>query len=92
MIGDTAAVATSRLTAQGFTVIRHTKKVTNQSQDGIVLSQTPGAGTQAKKNSSVVIVIGKFTPPTTTTTTTTTTSTPSSTTTTTSTTSPTGAA
>jgi eukaryotic-like serine/threonine-protein kinase len=84
VIGATAAAATSTLTGAGFTVTRQTKKVTNQAQDGIVLTQTPGANAQAKKHSAVVIVIGKFTPTNSTTTPTTSTTTPSSTTTTTS--------
>jgi beta-lactam-binding protein with PASTA domain/predicted Ser/Thr protein kinase len=91
--GDTAAAATSALTGAGFTVNRQTKTVTNQAQDGIVLSQTPRAGAKAKKNSAVTIVIGKFTPTNTTTSTTSTTSTttPSSSTTSSSTTPGTGA-
>jgi serine/threonine-protein kinase len=79
--GDTAAAATSTLTGAGFTVTRQTKTVTNQAQDGIVVTQTPRGGAQAKKHSAVVIVIGKFTPTNSTTTPTTSTTTPSSTTT-----------
>ncbi|MGH2868553.1 MAG: Stk1 family PASTA domain-containing Ser/Thr kinase [Solirubrobacteraceae bacterium] len=79
--GDTAAAATSTLTGAGFTVTRQTKKVTNQAQDGIVLTQAPHANAQAKKHSAVVIVIGKFTPTNSTTTPTTSTTTPSSSTT-----------
>ncbi len=79
--GNTEAAATSTLTGAGFTVTRQTKTVKAQAQDGIVLTQTPRAGTQAKKGSAVVIVIGKFTPTNSTTTPTTSTTTPSSSTT-----------
>jgi beta-lactam-binding protein with PASTA domain len=47
--------------------------VTDKTQNGIVLSQNPAAGTQAKKQTTVTIVVGKYVAPTTPTTTTTTT-------------------
>jgi serine/threonine-protein kinase len=67
--GDTAAVATSALQKAGFNATQTTKNVKKQSQDGIVQSETPGAGTTAKKGSTVTIVVGQYSapPPTTTT-------------------------
>jgi serine/threonine-protein kinase len=59
--GKTAADATSALSGAGFTVSQTTKDVKDQAKNGIVLSQTPSGGTQAKKGSAVTIVVGKFT-------------------------------
>jgi serine/threonine-protein kinase len=67
--GDTAAVATSTLTGAGLTVTKQTKPVTKSSNNGIVLSQSPGPGKSVKKGSAVTIVVGHFTAPTPTTTT-----------------------
>lgn len=69
--GQTAGAANGTLTAAGFKVNQQTTNVTQQSQDGKVVSQNPAAGTTVNKGSTVTITVGKFTPPTTTTTTTT---------------------
>ncbi len=82
--GDTSAGARSTLTAAGFSVAKETKTVTKSKNDGIVLSQSPGAGASVKKGSTVTIVVGHFVPPpkpTPTTTSTTTSTTPPPTTT-----------
>ena len=76
--GQTADAANGTLTAAGFKVNQQTTNVNQQSEDGKVVSQNPGAGTTANKGSTVTITVGKFTPPTTTTTTPTT-STPTTT-------------
>ncbi len=68
--GDTLAAATSALTGAGFHVAKRLKDVTQQNQDGIVLSQSPGGGSTAGKGSTVTIVVGHFTATTTTTSTT----------------------
>jgi serine/threonine-protein kinase len=80
--GQTASAATSSLRAAGFTVSQTTKQVFHQSKNGIVLSQSPGGGTTAKKGSAVAITVGQYTAPpsTTPTTTTPTTTTPTTTT------------
>jgi serine/threonine-protein kinase len=83
VIGDTPSTASSTLTAAGFTVNRTTKDVTVQSNNGLVVKQSPGAGTKAKNGSAVTIVVGKFVPTNTTTTTPSSTTTSSTTTTTT---------
>ena len=79
--GQTASAAASALQAAGFSANKTIKNVKKQSEDGIVLSQAPGGGTNAKKGSPVTIVVGHFVPPTHTTTTSTTTTTTSTTTT-----------
>ncbi|MBV9415711.1 MAG: Stk1 family PASTA domain-containing Ser/Thr kinase, partial [Solirubrobacterales bacterium] len=84
VVGKTTGAANATLGAAGFPAVQQQQTVTNQSQDGIVLSQNPSAQSQAKKGSTVTIVVGKFQATTTTTTTstpTTTTTTPGTTTT-----------
>ncbi len=58
--GQTQSAATSALKAAGFQVVVTQQTVTNKSQDGTVLSQSPAAGTSAKKGSTVTIVVGKY--------------------------------
>jgi serine/threonine-protein kinase len=59
--GKTAAAATSALQGAGFTVSESPKNVKSKSQNGIVLTQSPGGGTSAKKGSAVTIMVGHFT-------------------------------
>jgi serine/threonine-protein kinase len=87
VVGDTPSSATSALQAAGFTVTKTTKDVSDQSSNGLVISQSPSGGSKAKVGSTVAIVVAKFvptnipTPTTSSSTTTTTTTTTSSTTT-----------
>jgi eukaryotic-like serine/threonine-protein kinase len=81
VVGDTAAGATTSLTGAGFTVTKKTQKVTVQSENGNVISQTPAANATANKGSAVTIVVGKYKGGSTTTTTTTPTTTTATTTT-----------
>jgi eukaryotic-like serine/threonine-protein kinase len=81
--GLTQGAAQSALTNAGFKVVTQTRNVLKRKNDGIVLSQTPSAGSTQKKGSTVVIVVGHVVTPTTTSTTPTTTpstTTPSTTT------------
>jgi beta-lactam-binding protein with PASTA domain/predicted Ser/Thr protein kinase len=80
--GDTAAAAATALTGAGFKVNKQLMDVTQQNRDGIVISQSPGANSTAKKGSTVTIVVGRFTQTTTTTSSSSTTNTTSSNTTT----------
>jgi serine/threonine-protein kinase len=73
VVGKTHGAANAMLGAAGFPATPQQQTVTNQSQNGIVLSQTPAASTQAKKGTNVTIVVGKYVAPTPTTTTSTTT-------------------
>ena len=88
--GDPASGAVSALQSAGFTVVRETRPVTDQSRAGTVVAQSPSGGSSRPKGSSVTIAIGSYrgtttpttstpTSPTTTTTTTTTTKTSSTT-------------
>jgi len=79
--GDTPTVASKALGKAGFAVTSTTMTVTDQTQNGLVISETPKGASQAKKGATVTIVVGKYTAPTTTTTTPTTPTTPITTTT-----------
>jgi eukaryotic-like serine/threonine-protein kinase len=84
--GDPTAGAVNALRAAGFRVAQQTKKVTDPTQNGTVVGQSPSGNANANKGSTVTITVGKYTPgstSSTTTTTTTTTSSPTTTTTTT---------
>ena len=84
VVGKTTGAANATLGAAGFPAVQQQQTVTNQSQDGIVLSQNPSAQSQARKGATVTIVVGRFQATTTTTTPTTpttTTTTPGTTTT-----------
>ena len=59
--GDTVSAATTAITGAGFKVKKQFQNVTQQNQDGIVLSQSPGANSTAKKGSTVTIVVGRLT-------------------------------
>jgi serine/threonine-protein kinase len=86
VVGKNAGDATSTLTGAGFSVSQQTQDVTVKSQDGVVISENPAAGSSQTKGSRVTIVVGHFKAPATTsetTATTTTTPPPSPTTTTT---------
>jgi serine/threonine-protein kinase len=95
VVGDTPTQAASTLTTAGFKVHKQRQAVSERSQAGLVLSQSPSASTKVQQGSTVTIVVGKFVaskPPTTTTTTPTTPTTSTTTTpTTTTSTTPTGA-
>jgi serine/threonine-protein kinase len=64
VIGEDQGSASSALSAAGLTVVADTQDVTDQAQDGIVVSQNPAEGAQVKKGSKVTIVVGRFTAPT----------------------------
>ena len=74
------AIATLR--NSGFKVVVDMSDVQDPSLDGVVLFQTPGAGTSAPPGSTVTITVGHYVPPPTTTTEPATTTTPTDTTTT----------
>jgi eukaryotic-like serine/threonine-protein kinase len=73
VVGKTTGAANASLGAAGFPATQQQQIVTDKTQNGIVLSQSPAAGAQEKKATTVTIVVGKYQAPTPTTTTTTTT-------------------
>ena len=62
VVGDTPSSAGSALNAAGFSVTKTTKDVTDQSTNGLVISQSPNGGSKAKMGSTVTIVVAKFVP------------------------------
>ncbi len=60
--GEDETSAKDELKTAGFKVQVQHQDVTDPSQNGIVISQTPDGGTQADHGSTVTIVVGHFTP------------------------------
>jgi eukaryotic-like serine/threonine-protein kinase len=58
VIGQSERNARSALRAAGLTPVVQQRTVTDPAQDGVVIEQRPGAGTQVDKGREVVIVIG----------------------------------
>jgi eukaryotic-like serine/threonine-protein kinase len=50
--------ASSRIGGAGLAPVRQERQVTDPSQDGVVIEQRPGAGTEVDEGAQVVIVIG----------------------------------
>ena len=86
VVGSKRGAAEATLGASDFPATVQRMDVTTKSQGGVVLSQSPAAGTMSKKGATVTIVVGHYVAPTPTPTTTTTTTAPTTTTSTTSTT------
>ena len=60
VVGQKAADANATLTAKGFVVSEQSVSVVDPSQDGLVQSESPAAGTTASQGSTVTIDVGKF--------------------------------
>jgi eukaryotic-like serine/threonine-protein kinase len=58
VIGMGEERATGRISAAGLTAVRQERSVTDPAQDGVVVEQRPGAGTQLDQGGEVVIVVG----------------------------------
>jgi eukaryotic-like serine/threonine-protein kinase len=58
VMGMREARATSTLSNAGLSPVRQEREVTDPTQDGVVIEQRPGAGTEVDKGRQVVIVIG----------------------------------
>jgi serine/threonine-protein kinase len=58
VVGRKEAKATSTLSGAGLTPVREEREVTDPSQDGVVIEQRPGSGSEVDKGSQVVIVVG----------------------------------
>ncbi|MGI8752217.1 MAG: Stk1 family PASTA domain-containing Ser/Thr kinase [Acidimicrobiales bacterium] len=65
--GDTMAQASSMLQNAGLKANFTTGSASSASQNGVVIGQSPGAGTTATAGSTVTVTIGQFTAPSTTT-------------------------
>jgi serine/threonine-protein kinase len=62
VIGMGEERATGRISGAGLTAVRQERSVTDPAQDGVVVEQRPGAGTQLDQGSEVVIVVGVLKP------------------------------
>jgi eukaryotic-like serine/threonine-protein kinase len=60
VIGDPAGGAVSALRAAGFKVNQTIRSVTNPAKNGMVVAQSPGGNSTAKKGSTVTITIGQL--------------------------------
>jgi eukaryotic-like serine/threonine-protein kinase len=58
VVGVGEARATARLSAAGLTPVRQERQVTDPAEDGVVVEQRPGAGTELDQGDEVVIVVG----------------------------------
>ena len=58
VVGMREESARARLTGAGLTVSRQERTVTDPAEDGVVIEQRPGAGTQVDQGNQVVIVVG----------------------------------
>jgi serine/threonine-protein kinase len=67
----TRAQAQAALAADSLQFTVSTAPVTDPAQDGVVIAQSPNAGSMVGKGSTVAITVGQFTPPTSSTTSTT---------------------
>ena len=79
VVGKKRGPAEATLGASGFPATVQRQDVSNKSQGGVVLSQSPGANQMVNKGTTVTIIVGHYVAPTPTTTTTTTTPTTSTT-------------
>jgi serine/threonine-protein kinase len=67
VLNYTEANARADIQARGLVVAESTQTVSDPSQDGVVLDQTPGAGVTVSQGSTVDLVIGQYQGTTTTT-------------------------
>jgi beta-lactam-binding protein with PASTA domain len=62
VVGMGEGRASGRLSGAGLTPVTQERPVTDPAQDGVVIEQRPGAGTEVDEGSQVVIVIGVLEP------------------------------
>jgi serine/threonine-protein kinase len=58
VVGVKESKANSALSKAGLTPVRQEREVTDPTQDGVVIEQRPGSGSQVDKGSQVTIVVG----------------------------------
>jgi beta-lactam-binding protein with PASTA domain/predicted Ser/Thr protein kinase len=63
VVGQKADAAASQLTGAGFKVTRQKQNVSDKTQNGQVIKQTPTGGTKVKPGGTVTIVVGHYVPP-----------------------------
>jgi serine/threonine-protein kinase len=60
VVGLSSADAASALRSAGLGVVKHTRTVDTEADDGNVIDQSPAEGAEVDKGRKVVIVVGKF--------------------------------
>lgn len=58
--GQDQSAAATELSGAGLTVVINEQEVATPGEDGVVLDQTPGGGTEVKKGARVTLTVGKF--------------------------------
>ena len=58
VVGLSEGRATAQLSGAGLTPVRQERTVTDPAQDGVVIEQRPGGGTEVDQGRQVVIVVG----------------------------------
>ena len=69
VIGEDEGPAKSTIIDRGFSVRVVRQNTSNEDEDGVVINQTPPAGTNLNQGETVTIYVGRFVEPPTTTTT-----------------------
>jgi serine/threonine-protein kinase len=62
VVGEKAAAAANQLTGAGFKVVRQKQNVTDPTQNGQVIKQTPAGGKKVAPGGTVTIVVGHLAP------------------------------
>jgi beta-lactam-binding protein with PASTA domain len=62
VVGQKESSAASHITGAGLKVLSKTQNVTDQTQNGKVISETPAAGQKVTPGSTVTIVVGHYVP------------------------------
>ncbi|MGE5636229.1 MAG: Stk1 family PASTA domain-containing Ser/Thr kinase [Nocardioidaceae bacterium] len=63
VVGLSAGEAAGALQGAGLSVVRTERRVSSADEDGKVLAQRPGGGTQLARGGAVAIVVGRYEPP-----------------------------
>jgi eukaryotic-like serine/threonine-protein kinase len=63
VVGLSPRDASGQLRADGLSPVQREVEVTDESQDGVVIDQRPGAGTEVEEGRAVVIIVGRLVEP-----------------------------
>ena len=63
VVGLSARDAQAQISGAGLTTARSDRTVSDESQDGVVIEQRPGAGAEVDEGTQVVIIVGAFEDP-----------------------------
>jgi len=64
VIGGSVEGARSVLEALGFTLVEgETVEITDESRDGLIVSQSPSEGEWIEEGSAITVIVGVYVPP-----------------------------